>query len=148
MSQTQTTTTDEQVEPNARYDAVFGTNYALDSETGTPDRRAELEQERLLQSTHREREVLGRKWSEANYSDRETREDPLSWDDLSVTDDSQLLASICSFFTGVSSGEPVEEIRRKLRTADVEHYANVYLVVSGILDPDGDADEEEGEDHV
>lgn len=147
MSQTQTTTNDEQVEPNARYDAVFGTNYALDAEPGTPDRRAELENERLLQSTHREREVAARRMDDPDYSEEyETREDPLSWDDLGVTEDPQLLASICSFFTGVSSGEPVEEIRRKLRTADVEHYANVYLVVSGILDPDGE--NEGGEDHV
>lgn len=146
MSQTQTTTTDEQVEPNARYDAVFGTNYALDSESGTPDRRAELEQERLLQSTHAEREVAARRMDDPNYSEEyETEEDPLSWDDLGVTDEPQLLASICSFFTGVSSGEPVEEIRRKLRTADVEHYANVYLVVSGILDPN---DRDTEEDHV
>lgn len=138
MSQTQTTE-DTTVEPNARYDAVFGTNYAgLDPDS---DRMEELRDD-----TRTERRTMGEEWAEANYSDDyETREDPLSWDDLSVTDEPQLLASICSFFTGVSSGEPVEEIRRKLRTADVEHYANVYLVVSGILDPDGDHTEE---DHV
>lgn len=145
MSQTQTTTDEEQVEPNARYDAVFGTNYAgLDPDS---DRMEELREE-----TTREAGVLSNVEEEADRLEREgvapDREDrdALSWDHISVTDEPQLLASICSFFTGVSSGEPVEEIRRKLRTADPEHYANVYLVVSGILDPDGDG--EEGEDHV
>lgn len=143
MSQTQTTT-DETVEPNARYDAVFGTNYAgLDPDS---ERMEELREE-----TTREAGVLAEVEEEQDRLEREgvtpdeDEADVLTWDDVSVAEDAQLLASICSFFTGVSSGEPVEEIRRRLRTVDVEHYVNVYLVVSGILDPDG---EDRGEDHV
>jgi len=149
MSQTQETTTDEQVEPNARYDAVFGTNYAgLDPDS---DRMEDLREETtreagVLAAVEDEQDRLDEQGVLPDEDDREDR-DPLSWDHVSPTDDPQLLASICSFFTGVSSGEPVEEIRRKLRTADVEHYANVYLVVSGILDPGGDGPAE-GEDHV
>jgi len=145
MSQTQETTTDEQVRPNARYDAVFGTNYAgLDPDS---DRMEDLREE-----TTREAGVLRAVEDEQDRLDEqgvvpdEDDMDVLTWDDVSVTHEPQLLASICSFFTGVSSGETVERIRRKLRTVDVEHYTNVYLVVSGILDPGGDG--EGGADHV
>lgn len=140
-STTTPTTTDEnanEVEPSARYDAIYGTNYQLDSEAGTPEREAELEQERILQDTQAERrvaaEVMGDDPAD-EYDGQDTRADPLTWDDFSVTEDPELLAEICSLFTGVSAGEEVEEIRRKLRTAEPEWYANAFLVARGFLDP-------------
>lgn len=126
MSESKPQSTDEaEVEPNARYDAVFGTSYADEEETFAGD----VEQEKAVLD-HAETEAI-------QYEDVTDREGnpTLTWDHLSVTEDAQILASICSYFHGVSSAEEVEDIRRKLRTGDVEWYANTFLVASGVLDP-------------
>lgn len=131
MAQSQDTTAeDSDVRPNARYDAVFGTNYAgLDDDS---DRMEELRE-----STRAEAAAL-REVEEGLPGPRPPEDRPdrpaLSWDDISVAEDAQTLASICSYFSGVSAGEDKSEIHRKLRTVDVEVYANVFLVVRGILD--------------
>lgn len=134
MSQT---TAEREVEPNARYDAVFGTNYGLDD----GEKYDEEHLERLKEETDRERAALDYAETEAvQYEDvYDEDDDPLlTWDHISVTEDPDLLADICSFFTGVHSGEDVAEIRRKLRTADVEWYANVFLVLT--VDPGGEGE--------
>lgn len=129
MSQT---TAEREVEPNARYDAIFGTNYEVSDEEVLSD-----EFEGLRAETWRERAVLGDLDEEArDLQERGLIDEPdatLSWEHVSVAEDPQILASICSYFNGVSSGEGVEEIRRKLRTADVEWYVNAFLVARGIL---------------
>lgn len=131
MSQT---TAEREVEPNARYDAIFGTNYEVSDEEVLSD-----EFEGLRAETWRERRVLDDLDGEAERLgfeeiDDEEKREVLTWDAVSVAEDSQLLASICSYFNGVSSGEGVEEIRRKLRTGDVEWYVNAFLVARGIID--------------
>lgn len=131
MSQTQT---EREVEPNARYDAIFGTNYEVSDEEVLSD-----EFEGLRAETWRERGVLRDLDEEADRLgfeeiDDEEKGEVLTWDAVSVAEDPQILASICSYFNGVSSGEGVEEIRRKLRTADVEWYVNAFLVARGVLD--------------
>lgn len=132
MSQTQTQTTERrEVEPNARYDAVFGTNYAgLDPDS---DRMEELRED-----TRGEAAVLRDAEEEVEEYDLDEEEtDTLTWEHVSVTEEPQLLASICSFYSGVSAGEEVPEIRRKLRSGDVEWYVNTFLVVRGILGDEG-----------
>lgn len=124
------------VRPNARYDTIFGTNYALTDEEVLSEANGDLREE-----TWRERAVLSNLDEEArDLQDRGLIDEPdadpdevLTWEAVSVTESPQLLASICSYFTGVSSGEDVDEIRRKLRTLDVEWYVNAFLVARGIL---------------
>lgn len=136
MTQTQTMESRE-VEPNARYDAIFGTNYEVSDREVLSD-----EFEGLRAETWRERAVLSDLDDEAeSLRERgliDEEDATLSWEHVSVTEEPQLLASICSYFTGVSSGEGVEEVRRKLRTADVEWYVNAFLVARGILGPSGE----------
>lgn len=133
MSQTERQETRE-VEPNARYDAIYGTNYS--GEDPDSDRM-----ETLREETQEEADALRAYEEEMEEVSRRTEPGDaptVSWDDLSVTTDPEEVAGICRYFSGVSSDEDDEEIRRKVRTGDVEWYLNALLVVRGVEDTEED----------
>jgi len=118
------------VRPNARYDTVFGTTY----EDDVDESRLEF----LREQTRDEVEVL-RAYEEdmedlrEDYPEAVRQSETLTWEDVTVTDDTRELARITTFFHGIVSGEGTEEIREKLRSGDVEWYVNALLVVRGVM---------------
>lgn len=133
MSQTERQETVE-VEPNARYDAIYGTNYS--GEDPDSDRMDELREE-----TQAEADAL--RDYEEEMEEVSRRPDPgdaptVSWDDLGVTSKPAELRGICRYLSGVEPDEEDEEIRRKVRTGEVEWYLNALLVVRGVEDTEED----------
>jgi len=133
MSQSETQT--REVEPNARYDAIYGTNYSGED----PDSER---MERLREGTQEEADALRdyeaeKESFEENYPDLVEEAATVSWDDLSVTSNPAELRGICRYLSGVSDDEGLNEIQRKVRTGDVEWYLNALLVVQGVKDTEG-----------
>ena len=131
MSQTERQETRE-VEPNARYDAIYGTNYS--GEDPDSDRMDDLREETqeeadALRDYEEELEEVEENHPEA-FEDTRT----VSWDDLGVTSNPAELRGICRYLSGVEPDEGLNEIQRKVRTGDVEWYLNALLVVRGVKD--------------
>jgi len=127
----------QQVRPNARYDAVFGTAYADDDEAETDD---------IVDETETERNVLSElEENTPDYHDHDRDVDEtLTWDMVSVSTDAALLDEITRYFTGVDVDEDVDTQREKLASGDVEWYINVQMVVRRAVGrveygPDGDS---------
>lgn len=59
--------------------------------------------------------------------------DTLSWDLLSVSSDPELVARMATYFDGMDSDEPPEQLRAKLRLLDVETYATVQIAAQAEL---------------
>lgn len=57
----------------------------------------------------------------------------VSWEDLSVSSDSDLVAKMATYFDGVTPDEPLALIRSKLRLLDVDVYINAQLAARAEL---------------
>ncbi|WP_049979373.1 hypothetical protein [Halolamina rubra] len=53
----------------------------------------------------------------------DTDHDPLSWSDISPSQDPDLLAKIATYFEGMDADEPSDLLRAKCRLLDVDLYA-------------------------
>lgn len=59
--------------------------------------------------------------------------DPVSWDDIGVSSDPDLVAKMATYFDGMDSDEPTDRLRAKLRLLDCEVYVNAQIAARAEL---------------
>ncbi|AFZ74543.1 hypothetical protein [Natronobacterium gregoryi] len=122
------------IEPNVKYDAVFGTDYAIntDDRSRTSARVLREEYEREYSQAVEAYEAIEDDVEDRGYSlDHDV--DGSLWHQFNVAKDPDLLAKIATYFDGVDATEPTDLIRAKLRLLDGQVYANAQIATEAEL---------------
>lgn len=115
--------TDVTIRPSEKYRRVIG-GYRLDHEPET-DVKEWSDEEREAADHYTEAMDTAPTQEELNVDEDEI--EPLSWDDISVSSDPDLIAKMATYFEGMRPSERTERLRAKLRLLNVEDYANVQV---------------------
>lgn len=115
---------DLKIRPSEKYREVIRGEY--DGEV--PDTDAEYREE---SDHHEAADAYAEAMAEAPTAEEMgmTRDelDPLTWDDIGVSRDAELVSQMATYFDGMDSDEDTERLRSKLRLLDVDTYAKVQF---------------------
>ncbi|MFW5918243.1 MAG: hypothetical protein ACOCR0_02055 [Haloferacaceae archaeon] len=121
------------IAPNGKYDEVIRGELVTDDDTPT----TEEVYKKAAEYSEAANQYLELK-HEASEAAEEYVDDPeglptVSWHDLSVSSDADLVAKMATYFDGVSPDEPTDLIRAKLRLLDVDVYIDAQAAATAEL---------------
>lgn len=124
-------TVDVTLEPNDKYDEVIRGEPATDDAVESIAKYRE--QTMHLEATEAYLETINNTPDPEDFGHEPDDLDPVSWDDISPSQDPDLVAKIATYFDGMTSDESTGRLRAKCRLLDVKVYINAQIAARAEL---------------